>query len=269
MLSSTMGARTRNFDAAREVGERIRTALETRQMDQAELARRLGITKGNVTKWIEGKTSPQGDRLLRIADELGLSFLELPPTPPEPMDVLPGELREILGELKQVLARDAAGCMPRPEVATPIPSGGPSAEVRFVEGEAAAGVPPGTAERRHGHEVVFVPKQLVKDPHLARAVPVRGDSMAPLLADGSVVIVDCGAGQDEASLEGRICAASLPPTHAAVVKRLHFGGAAVSLISENRVHGDTVIERPHWPAWKVLGPVVCWRDPRGVTMALR
>lgn len=53
------------------VSELIREALATLQIDQAELARRLGVTQSAVSKWLSGFGNPDFESCLRLAKFTG------------------------------------------------------------------------------------------------------------------------------------------------------------------------------------------------------
>ena len=72
------------------LGERIRQEREQRGMSQAELARRIGVSKNTMNMIEESKiTDPRFSRVLAIARQLGMSLDALvrgaaPPTPDKP-----------------------------------------------------------------------------------------------------------------------------------------------------------------------------------------
>lgn len=77
------------------MGDRIKNLLVIRNMAQAELARRVGVTRAAVQKWISGDTANMGNAtLLLVAKELGTDPAYLvwgedrkpsaPPSPPAP-----------------------------------------------------------------------------------------------------------------------------------------------------------------------------------------
>jgi phage repressor protein C with HTH and peptisase S24 domain len=56
------------------LAERLRAALDESGMNQSELARRIGLTRGAVSLWLTGSTtSLAGDNLLNAAKTLGVS----------------------------------------------------------------------------------------------------------------------------------------------------------------------------------------------------
>lgn len=61
--------------------ERIRinliSAMESANINQVQLAEKLGISKGTVNNWARGNNSPDVDMVPKICDVLGISVLDL------------------------------------------------------------------------------------------------------------------------------------------------------------------------------------------------
>lgn len=57
--------------------DRVKAALDERGMSYTELARRLGVSKESVSKWLRGDAMPRTDKLIRIAATLGLNRAQL------------------------------------------------------------------------------------------------------------------------------------------------------------------------------------------------
>lgn len=58
-------------------GKRIKEARKATGMTQADLAKKLGIPFQSVSQWERGTRSPKYETLRRIADALGVSWLDL------------------------------------------------------------------------------------------------------------------------------------------------------------------------------------------------
>lgn len=76
--------------------ERIRlnllSAMECANINQVQLAEKLGISKGTVNNWARGNNSPDVDMVPKICDVLGISILDLyAPTEFEQPDSIPSE----------------------------------------------------------------------------------------------------------------------------------------------------------------------------------
>ena len=58
----------------KNLSERLKYALDEAQINQSELARRVGVTRGAVSLWFKGATnSLDGENLLKTAQALGFS----------------------------------------------------------------------------------------------------------------------------------------------------------------------------------------------------
>lgn len=56
------------------LAERLRAALDAARINQSELSRRVGVTRGAVSFWLKGTTgSLEGENLIRTAQALGVS----------------------------------------------------------------------------------------------------------------------------------------------------------------------------------------------------
>lgn len=55
----------------------IKKLMAVRGINSSELARRTGLNRSSISRILRGKLNPQQDTLKRIADELGVSPLEL------------------------------------------------------------------------------------------------------------------------------------------------------------------------------------------------
>ena len=61
--------------------------MESANINQVQLAEKLGISKGTVNNWARGNNSPDVDMVPKICDVLGISVLDLySPTKFEPQE---------------------------------------------------------------------------------------------------------------------------------------------------------------------------------------
>lgn len=67
LTMSTHGTKPTTF------ADRLKAAARLREWSQAEIARRLGVTRGAVTHWYSGRSEPAGATLALLADSLGVS----------------------------------------------------------------------------------------------------------------------------------------------------------------------------------------------------
>ena len=55
----------------------LRAAMREKRISQEQLAEKLGVTQGAVSKWLLGKAAPEDSRWPDIADAVGLSAVQL------------------------------------------------------------------------------------------------------------------------------------------------------------------------------------------------
>ena len=71
------------------IGERIMALRKERSISQTELARRLNVSRQAVSKWEQGVSSPDTERLIQLAEILGTEVEYLATgTHPEPGSVV-------------------------------------------------------------------------------------------------------------------------------------------------------------------------------------
>ena len=71
------------------IGERITALRKEKNISQAELAKRLNVSRQAVSKWEQGTSSPDTDRLIQLAEILGTEVEYLATgTHPEPGSVV-------------------------------------------------------------------------------------------------------------------------------------------------------------------------------------
>jgi phage repressor protein C with HTH and peptisase S24 domain len=73
-MSSYLNAQAVSLLNMKTLAERLRAALEASGMNQSELARRVGVTRGAVSLWLTGQTgSLDGQNLVKVAIALNVS----------------------------------------------------------------------------------------------------------------------------------------------------------------------------------------------------
>lgn len=90
------------------LGENIKALRKARGLSQQELAGRLHVVRQTVSKWEQGRSVPDADLLVQLADCLGVPVEELLGTPaPEsitpkaPQEVLADKLGALTGQLAE------------------------------------------------------------------------------------------------------------------------------------------------------------------------
>ncbi len=206
------------------IGDRLREARETKEMDQATLAEKAGVVARTLQRWEKGEQVPDGVSITRLAKATGVSASWL----------LTGE-------------GDVFPVAPRPENMFHLP-GASRRQNRTVDLPLVSSVPAGkVATMFHpDHTDDYVTVDDVKDPQ-AFALRVKGNSMATRIEDGDVVIV---SPQQEAR-SGDICVVRVNGED--TLKKVKFEGNYIHLIPFNpEFEPVTVKKREVNFVWKVV-----------------
>lgn len=206
------------------IGERLRTARENKEMDQASLAVKAGIVTRTLQRWEKGEQVPDGVAITRLARATSVQANWL----------LTGE-----GEMYVVPSR--------PENVYTLP-GSNRRRVKIVDLPLISAVPAGKVATLFHPDYVddYVTVDDVKDPQ-AFALKVKGNSMSPRIEDGDVVIV---SPQQEAR-SGDICVARVNGED--TLKKVKFEGNYIHLIPLNPEFDPvTVKKRDVNFVWKVV-----------------
>ena len=177
-----------------EIGNRIRKAMEIRNMRQSDIVDRTGINKGALSSYISGRYSPKQNNIYLIAKALDVSEAWLMGADvPMERTVLP------------------PGAIPLGRYRIPI--------VAVV----AAGVPIYSEDNIVGYV------DYDRDPHgEVFALRVKGDSMVPKIENGDLVIVD-----KSVSWEDNDIVIVRVNGHEGTCKRVKRYAEGISLISIN------------------------------------
>jgi repressor LexA len=206
------------------IGERLREARENKELDQATLAQKTGIATRTLQRWEKGEQIPDGVAITRIAKTTAV----------QPSWLLTGD-----GEMYAVPAR--------PDNVYPLP-GSLRRGVHLVDLPLISSVPAGKVATMFHPDYVddYVTTDDVKDPG-AFALRVKGNSMAPRIEDGDVVIV---SPQQEAR-NGDICVVRVEGED--TLKKVKFEGTYVHLIPLNpEFEPATVRKKDVNFVWKVV-----------------
>lgn len=206
------------------IGERLRTARESKEMDQASLAGKAGIVTRTLQRWEKGEQVPDGVAITRLARATGVQASWL----------LTGD-----GEMYPAPSR--------PDNVFPIP-GATRRRVKTVDLPLISAVPAGKVATLFHPDYVddYVTVDDVKDTQ-AFALKVKGNSMSPRIEDGDVVIV---SPQQEAR-SGDICVARINGED--TLKKVKFEGNYIHLIPLNPEFDPvTVKKRDVNFVWKVV-----------------
>jgi SOS-response transcriptional repressor LexA len=206
--------------------------VEGLQCTQTRLAEMLGVTLSTVAKWESGNVKPSKMAILALAErdfQNKAYWLELA-----------GPLHASVGSLvdayKQTHSFD-------PD------------KVQAIRIHGSAGAGPNRFPSSEAEEQIFLPRSWFKSGQVLIGLHVKGDSMAPLIEDGFLVLVDVHDNQDFASLDGKVVAAR--DEHGVCIKWLRKKGRSFYLISQNvsAEYPPIEVERD---GYAVVGRVVKW-----------
>jgi repressor LexA len=150
----------------RSIAQRIRQARAQKELDQAKLAAKLDVATRTVQRWEKGEQVPDSNYLMRIAKATGVA----------PHWLLTGE-----GE---IYAKAAAQSK-----VIPLPTGRYK-RVELVPLPLLSSVPGGAPSLMFHPDYVekYITVDDIKDTN-AFALEVKGNSMAPRIEDGDIIVV--------------------------------------------------------------------------------
>jgi len=206
------------------IGERLRTARESKELDQFTLAEKAGIVTRTLQRWEKGEQVPDGLAITKIAKLTNV----------HPNWLLTGE-----GEMY---------CVPaRPANVYALPSS-QKRRMKLVDLPVVSSVPAGKVATIFHPDYVdnYVTVDDVKDPG-AFALKVKGSSMAPRIEDGDIVIV---SPQQEAR-NGDICVIRVNDED--TLKKVKFEGSYLHLIPLNPEFEPMTVKKKEVNfVWKVV-----------------
>jgi phage repressor protein C with HTH and peptisase S24 domain len=155
------------------ISDRLRTMMTKKGIKAIDLARQANISKGAVSHWLNGTTQPRGDTAVALAKILGCSsdWLLTGKAPPN---------AEVLGEVD---AWDGKTPLSEDEIEVPF----------YAEVSLSAGSGSVVDRENTGLKLRFAKSTLRRynvPPECAVCVKVTGNSMEPVLPDGSTVGID-------------------------------------------------------------------------------
>lgn len=87
-----------------EISERLKIALEEKEMKPADLSEVTGISKSSISEWLKGKYRPKQDNIFMMAEALNVSpaWLMGKEVPKEwdtnPYDLIQSYIRELISK---------------------------------------------------------------------------------------------------------------------------------------------------------------------------
>ena len=99
------------------IGERITALRKEKNISQTELAKRLNVSRQAVSKWEQGTSSPDTDRLIQLAEILGTEVEYLATgTHPEPGSVVLNVVETVERVEEKVVVKEVIRHIPRKPV---------------------------------------------------------------------------------------------------------------------------------------------------------
>ena len=99
------------------IGERITALRKEKNISQTELAKRLNVSRQAVSKWEQGTSSPDTDRLIQLAEILGTEVEYLATgTHPEPGSVVLNIVETVERVEEKVVVKEVIRHIPRKPV---------------------------------------------------------------------------------------------------------------------------------------------------------
>lgn len=202
------------------LGERIRIKRESKNLSKKDLAKILKVTPMAITQWENNKTEPKGSNIKVLASlfEISLDWL-------------------LLGKNDVILNKEQPTC-----VSIPF----------FKNVLASAGFGMIASEDEPSH--VSIDLNLIKGNNIRDLVCIRvaGDSMEPVLIDGSVVVVNT---KDSLIRDGKIYV--IRQEDLIRVKSLSYIPSGIKFKSYNSEYKDENYTFQELSNFEILGRVIC------------
>lgn len=203
------------------IGDRIRSARESKELDQATLAAKLDVATRTLQRWEKGQQVPDGVTITRIAKATNASASWL-------------------------LTGDGEMYASKPDNIYPISAA--RRQVRLAEIPLISAVPAGKVATMFHPDYVddYVTVTDIKDPQ-AFALKVKGHSMAPRIEDGDVVVVSPA----QEPRNGDICVVRVDGED--TLKKVKMEGSYIHLIPLNPDFEPVTVKKKDVDfVWKVV-----------------
>jgi len=202
--------------------ERFCEALKIRHISAAELSRKLNISEGTLSQYKKGLYEPKQRRTEAIAKALNVSVAwlfggDVPMVEETPTDIL------------QPLSKD-------------------SMFLRPLYDSVAAGLGAPAENTIVGYIPTHIQNAIEKEKYIW--VNVQGDSMSPLIDDGSQILIRL-----QESIDSGQVAVALIDGEEAVVKKVNYGDDWIELISVNPYYPPRRFEKAEVQRVRIVGVV--------------
>lgn len=227
-------------------------------MTQSGLAERLGVSPATVSRWIQGKHEPTAHTYVALGnlagagegmyfwERAGMDFSGLP-------EAQPGRgvssVRVSLNDLRVVASRKVIGAMEGRGNAAAIPLLNVAAYGDGVPPRENVLLSEATVE-----DVLLAPLEWCPHPEKMIGMHLRGDSMMPVIAPGSILFVDTAVTNRE-RLDQRLTVVGHRDLGFKVARFQRIGGSDL-LVSAN--HKYAPLDVSNASKWKIFGEVLWW-----------
>jgi len=241
-----------------EWSERIRRLLRELSITQSALADRLGVSPATVSRWIQGRHEPTAQTYVALGnmapppegtyfwERAGMDFSGLPEGRAaqsiSSMQVRLKDFRVVTSRkmVQELAGRGNAAAIPLLNVAAYGDVVVPTENV--ILSEAAV------------ENVLLAPLEWCPHPEKMIGMHLRGDSMVPVIAPGSILFVDTAA-TDRAQLDQRLIVVAHRDMGFKVARLQRISGSDL-LVSAN--HKYAPLDVSNASKWKVFGEVLWW-----------
>jgi transcriptional regulator with XRE-family HTH domain len=246
-----------NTDAKSAMAGRIKALCQHMTGSRAELARELGISQDTVARWEQGLEEPSANFYIKLGniagepscwyfwEHAGLYGGNL-------MRVLPAvhpEIREDKQpDLQEVHAGGGERLFSKPQLHA-IPLLPLRAATSGEEGDKQIDfdcVPP--------QGLIAAPSDWAPHPAFTCCLRVRGNSMAPVLCDGYIIVVDTSETERAQLMDKMIVAWHADKGITVSWLKTIAGGEA--LVSQSDQYGPVLLNREQ--GWRMIGKVIWW-----------
>jgi SOS-response transcriptional repressor LexA len=204
---------------------RFKGLRQNRGLSQSQIGEMLGVSQGQVAKWEKGDQTPSSAAFWKIS--------------------------QMCDEVEKEYWKKLAG----PRDVEYVPTHSAVAILPLLRDAAAAGTPRAVNEQEI-EERFEIPKKWLPSNGKYYAVRVFGDSMAPVLLDGHIVVVDIA--RREATQLVRSMVMARDEDGGVTIKWMRKAGLIFSLVPQNTSQDyDVQYLKPHGP-FELVGEVVMW-----------
>ncbi len=245
-------------ESSSEWTERIRRLLSDLNLSQAALAGRLGVSPPTVSRWLKGHHEPTAESYVALGNLArppeGIYFWERAGLDASGL-MEAGFLRELTST--PVHLRDL-NVVAGKKTSTLLDSQGNAVAIPLLNATAYGDrIPPHenvSLSQVEVEDILLAPLSWCPHPDNMIGMHLEGDSMVPIIADGSILFVDTAA-KDRKELHQRIVVVSHRDLGFKVARLQHIAGSDI-LVSANYKYPP--LDVGNTSKWKIFGEVLWW-----------